>query len=99
MASSGHASRLKLIQSADAVDAQVRGWVGGLDLWIESVVSLPHEDSSHPQAPMFFDLGKDAQFVVHNYIMNRRIPGFHVGQLMLFMHVNQRVSIDGLIKS
>ena len=36
--------------------------------------------------------------VVHDYVMSRRVPGLHVSQLALFMHVNQRVPSDRFIK-
>src|ERR1019366_7361115 len=68
------------------------------DLWIQSVVSLPHENSRHPRAPDLLDGGQDAELVVHNDIMSRRIPLFHIGQLVLLVDVNQRVPLDRFIK-
>src|ERR1035441_3990202 len=70
-------------QSVDALNTQVRGWAGGQDLWIQSVMSLPHKNSRHPRAPDLLNGGQDAELVVHHDIMSRRIPLLHIGQLVL----------------
>ena len=90
---------LPVQQIANPLDAQVGGRVGCQHFWIPSVVSLPHEDGCHPPPPDSLDGGENAQLVIHNYIMSRRIPGFHIGQLAFLMNVNQHVSINRFIKS
>ena len=90
--------KLEVQQIANALDARV-GWrESSHDLWIMGVMSLAHENGRHPHSPDLLDGCEDAELVVNNDIMRRRIPCFYVGQLMLFVHVNQRAPVNRFVK-
>lgn len=65
--------------------------LGGEHLLVTSVMSLLNEYGRDPAPPGFLDGGENAQFVVDEDIVIRRIPGGDVGQFALLVHIDQCV--------
>jgi len=50
-------------------------------------------------APEFLDLGQNAQLVVDQHVMIRRVPSFHVVEFAFFMNIDKHLSVHGLEQS
>jgi len=81
-------------QITNALDGTISGRVCIRNTRIECIVSLSHEDSSHPLAPAVLYGGEKSKFVVHHHIVIGMETICDVVKLLFLVHVNQDVSIN-----
>ncbi len=94
----GGKQRSKIIvkEVANALNGHIARGVGRQYLWIVGIVPLFWKNRSHSRAPDFLDGGQDAQLVVHQHVMLRRVTVLNVFQFLFLMHINQHMAIHGL---
>src|SRR5437763_5553169 len=80
---------------ADSFDGHVGGRKRRQDFGIVRVVALPWEHGGYPVAPDLLHRVEDAELIVDHCIVPSREPRLDVVQLLLFMHVDQHVALDG----
>jgi hypothetical protein len=80
---------------SDAVDSQVGWGMARKDLAIVGIMSLSHEHGGDAVPPNAFDRGQDVQFVVEHYVMLGWVPRSHIGEFLLFVHIDEDSPLNG----
>jgi hypothetical protein len=88
-----------ILQLADALDSDVGLGILGYLPGIMGIVALTGKDGGYTVAPMLFEGGQQADFVVDHDVVPGRIFGFHVVEFKLFVHIDKDVAFEGVIKA
>jgi hypothetical protein len=83
-------------QVGDVLDRDVRGRAAGQRRGVVGVVPLAREDRGHAGAPGLLHRGQDAQLVVDQHVVARRVALLDVVQLPLLVDVDEHAALDGV---